>query len=144
MDLRDMELSGHVSREPLTSGEVARFRESIRERLEDANNTKNSNRTRLEQAYHAIFNCAWIALRVDGYRANSMPGHHRVVLESMAETMGADNRDIDYFLVLARVRGSDLYDAMPVSDSDVDDAIEAATKLAEQLSEWLEVRAPDS
>ncbi|MCK5584915.1 hypothetical protein KAJ02_02475 [Candidatus Bipolaricaulota bacterium] len=139
-----MELSGHVSREPLTSGEVARFRESIRERLEDANNTKNSNRTRLEQAYHAIFNCAWIALRVDGYRANSMPGHHRVVLESMAGTMGADNRDIDYFLELARVRGSDLYDAMPVSDSDVDDAIEAATKLAEQLSEWLEVRAPDS
>lgn len=139
-----MELSGHVSREPLTSGEVARFRESIRERLEDANNTKNSNRTRLEQAYHAIFNCAWIALRVDGYRANSMLGHHRVVLESVAETMGTADRDIDYFLELARVRGSDLYDAMPVPDSDVDDAIEVATTLAEKLNEWLEVRAPDS
>jgi len=139
-----MELSGHVSREPLTSGEVARFRESIKERLEDANNTKNSNRTRLEQAYHAIFNCAWIALRVDGYRANSMLGHHRVVLESMAETMGTANKDIDYFLNLSRARGLDLYEAMPVSDSDVDDAIEAATKLAKRLNDWLEVRAPDS
>jgi hypothetical protein len=103
-----MELSGHVSREPLTSGEVARFRESIKERLEDANNTENSNRTRLEQAYHAIFNCAWIALRVDGYRANTMPGHHRVVLESMEETMGTADRDIDYFLNLSRARGLDL------------------------------------
>ena len=144
MDLRDMELSGHVSRESLTSGEVARFQESIKERLEDANNTKNSNRTRLEQAYHAIFNCAWIALRVDGFRASSMPGHHRVVLESMAETMGIANRDIDYFLNLSRARGLDLYEAMPVPDSDVDDAIEAATELAEKLNDWLEVRAPDS
>jgi len=91
-------MSGHISRESLTSGEVARFQESIKERLEDASNTQNSNRTRLEQAYHAIFNCAWIALRVDGYRANSKPGHHRVVLESMAETIGTANRDIDYFL----------------------------------------------
>lgn len=139
-----MELSGNVSREPLTSGEVARFQASIKERLEDANNTQNSNRTRLEQAYHVIFNCAWIALRVDGYRAKSMPGHHRVVLESMAETMGTDNRDIDYFLDLSRARGLDLYEAMPVPDSDVDDAIEAAKRLAEKLNDWLEVRAPDS
>jgi len=129
---------------PLTSGEVARFRESIKERLEDASNTQNSNRTRLEQAYHAIFNCAWIALRVDCYRANSMPGHHRVVLESMSETIGIANRDIDYFLNLSRARGLDLYEAMPVPNSDVTDAIEAATKLAETLHDWLEVRAPDS
>ena len=140
MDLRDMELSGHVSREPLTSGEVSRFQESIKERLEDASNTQNSNRTRLEQAYHAIFNCAWIALRVEGYRANSMPGHHQVVLESMAETMGTSNEDIDYFRDLSRVRGSDLYEAMPVPSSDVDDAIEAATEIAEKLASWLEVR----
>jgi hypothetical protein len=144
MDLRDMELSGHISREPLTSGEVARFQDSIKERLGDAGNANNSNRTRLEQAYHAIFNCAWIALRVDGYRASSMPGHHRVVLESMAETMGTANEDIDYFLDLSRARGLDLYEAMPVSDSDVDDAIEAATKLVEKLNDWLEARAPDS
>ena len=144
MDLRDLELSGHLSREPLTSGEVARFRDSIRERLEDANNTKNSNRTRLEQAYHAIFNCAWIALRADGYRANSMPGHHRVILESMAETMGTANKDIDYFLNLSRARGLDLYEAMPVPDSDVGDAIEAATILAKKLDDWLGIRAPDS
>lgn len=144
MDLRDLEMSRHVSRESLTSGEVARFQESIKERLEDASNTQNSNRTRLEQAYHAIFNCAWIALRVDGYRANSMPGHHRVVLESMAETMGTANEEIDYFLNLSRARGLDLYEAMPVTNSDVDDAIEAATILAKKLNDWLEARAPDS
>lgn len=144
MDLRDMELSGRLSRESLTSGELARFRESIKERLKDAGNEQNSNRTRLEQAYHAIFNCAWIALRVEGYRANSMPGHHRVVLESTAETMGIASEDIDYFLDLSRARGSDLYEAMPVPDSDVAEAIEAARELAEKLSVWLEGRAPNS
>lgn len=143
MDLRDLELSGHVSRESLTSGEAARFQDSITERLEDAKNAKNSNRTRLEQAYHAILNCAWIALRVDGYRVHSMPGHHRIVLESLSETMGTANKDIDYFLTLSRTRGLDLYEAMPVSDSDVDDAIEEAAILAKKLSLWLEARAPD-
>jgi hypothetical protein len=33
---------------------------------------------------------------------------------------------------------------MPVPDSDVDDAIEAATRLAEKLNGWLEARALDS
>ena len=135
-----MLLNNEISREPPTSGEVPRFRESIKNRLEDANNTSNHNQTRLEQAYYAIFNCAWIALRVDGYRANSGRGHHRVVLESLEHTMGADNKDIDYFLDLSRTRGSDLYDAIPVTDTDVSEAIEAATSLAEKLASWLDAR----
>ena len=57
-----MLLNNEISREPPTSGEVPRFRESIKNRLEDANNISNHNQTRLEQAYYAIFNCAWIAL----------------------------------------------------------------------------------
>ena len=140
MSLEEMNLRDEIIREPLSSGEVSRFNESIAQRLEDANNTSNYNLTRLELAYYAILNCELLALRVDGYRVRSAPGHHIVALESLADTMGADNRDIDYFLELSKTRGRSLYDATPISDSDVFDAVEAATALAEQLSAWLDAR----
>ena len=54
--------------------------------------------------------------------------------------MGVGNEDIDYFLDLSRTRGSDLYDAIPVTDTDVSEAIEAATSLAEKLASWLDAR----
>jgi predicted RNase H-like nuclease (RuvC/YqgF family) len=108
--------------------------------LEDARNTSNHNVTRLEQAYNAILNCAWLALRVEGYRPKSVPGHHQLVIESLAETMGIDNGDVDYFLELAGTRNRDLYDAMPITETDVAEAIEAAANLAEKLERWLDGR----
>ena len=102
MSLQDLELSGALTREDLTSGEVTRYRQAINERLTDANREENSNRNRLEQAYYTILNCALIALRVDGYRVNTVPGHHRITLETLIETMGIDNTDIDYFIELSR------------------------------------------
>jgi uncharacterized protein (UPF0332 family) len=143
MSLQDMESSGELAREDLTSGEVARHLESIRERLQAANFEGNPNRTRLEQAYYAILNCARIALRVDGYRITSSRRHHQIALETLIEAMGTDNADIDYFHSLSGERHNDIYDAAPVTDSDVSDAIEAATKLAEKLHAWLEVRVPE-
>ena len=135
-----MLLRDEIRREALSSGEVERFKRSIRERLTDAGNETNSNRTRLESAYHAIINCALIALRVEGYRARSVQGHHRVLLESLADSLGTRTVDIDFFLDLATTRGNDIYDARPVTDGDVADAIEAATELESRLLVWLGAR----
>jgi len=143
MSLQDMELSGELSREALTSGEVARHLGAIEERLQAANLEANPNRTRLEQAYCAILSSARIALRVEGYRVTSSRRHHQVALEALADTLGAEAEDIDYFLSLSGERHNDIYDAAPVTDSDVADAIDAATSLAGKLRAWLEVRAPD-
>ena len=62
MSLQDLERSGEISRESLTTGEVARHLESIEERLQAARLEANSNRVRLEQAYNAIHICARTAL----------------------------------------------------------------------------------
>ena len=140
MNLQDLELGDALAREDLVTGEVARFQESIKERLTDANNTTNSNRTRLELAYSAILDCALLALRVEGYRVKSKQGHHRIALETLAETVGIGNEDIDYFLELSRARGEGLYEAIRISDSDVRDAVEAATQLAEKLDGWVDFR----
>ena len=138
-----MELSGELSREALTSGEVARHLVSIEEWLQAANIEANPNRTRLEQAYSAIHGIARIALRVEGYRVASMRRHHQVALESLAETMGVRVEDIEYFLTLSGERHHDVYDAAPVTDSDVSDAVDAAASLAKNLQKWLQARAPE-
>ena len=143
MSLQDLELSGELSREALATGEVARHLQSIAERLQAANLEANPNRVRLEQAYNAIHICARTALRVDGYRITSARGHHQVALETLSETMGTERADIDFFLSLSRERHNDIYDAAPVADSDVRDAIEAATGLAQKLHAWLEARVPE-
>jgi len=143
MSLQDLELSGELSREALATGEVARHLESIAERLQAASLEANPNRVRLEQAYNAIHICARTALRVEGYRITSSRRHHQIALETLSETMGIDDADIDYFLSLSTVRHSDIYDATPVADSDVSDAVEAATELTERLRVWLKARAPE-
>ena len=137
-----MELSGELSREALSSGEVARHLVAIQEWLQAAGIEANPNRTRLEQAYSAIHGIARIALRVEGYRVTSTRRHHQVALESLTETMGVRVEDIDYFLGLSGERHSDVYDAAPVTDSDVADAVGAAGNLAAKLHMWLETRAP--
>jgi hypothetical protein len=109
-------------------------------RLADAHNESNHGPTRLEQAYSAILNCALLTLRVEGYRAKPGQGHHQLAIESLAETMGIENADVDYFLELARTRHDDIYEAVPITDADVEEAIEAATELAEKLDRWLEGR----
>jgi hypothetical protein len=143
MSLQDLELSGELSREALTTGEVGRHLQSVEERLQAANLEANPNRVRLEQAYNAIHICARTALRVEGYRITSPRRHHHVALETLSETIGANSADIDYFLSLSGERNRDIYDAAPVVDSDVSDAVEAATELAEKLRAWLGVRAPE-
>jgi len=63
-----MEFRRELEREPVTTGEVSRLVQAIERRLKDAKNETNSPETRMEQAYHAILNCALAALRAEGYR----------------------------------------------------------------------------
>jgi len=140
MNLQELESSGDLVRQDLSTGEVARFRASIQELLADAGNKTNSSQTRLGLAYSAILKCALLALRIEGYRTKSKQGHHRVALETLAETLGVDDKDIDYFLELSRTRSDQLYEAMPATDSDAADAVRAATELAENVNNWTDYR----
>jgi len=140
MELRELALNGAITQEAITSGEVTRFRDSIRDRLKDAANSEISSRTRLELAYYAILDCALLALRVEGYRTKSERGHHRVALQTLEETVGASSSDIDYYFELARIRSASLYGATPISESDAREALEAARELAEKVNAWVKFR----
>ena len=140
MSLQDLVPSGALEREGLTTGEVQRFQKSIQDRIADASNAENSNSTRMELAYHAVLECAILALRVDGFRLKSVRGHHQIALETLSETIGTTTEVIDYFLELSSLRGAVLCEAAPVSDSDVEDAIAAAIELADKLTGWIKFR----
>jgi len=140
MRIQNMLMRGEIVSEPLSSGEVERFRDAISMRLEDAGKTVNHNLTRLESAYHAVLNCALLALRIDGYRVAKGPRHHTVALESLADTLGVDSKKIDYFLDLSRTRSLNLYEARPITDGDVAGAVIEAEELASMLEPWLKTR----
>ena len=110
MGLEEMILRGELSREPASSGEMQRLIDAATRRLEDAVNTSIHPETRLEQAYHAILNCALVALRAENLRAVNAHGKHRFVLESLADTLGTASDLIAYFQQLRDLRHRNIYE----------------------------------
>jgi len=142
VSLENMLMRDELRREPATSGEIQRLLDAITRRLEDANNDSIHPETRLEQAYHAILNCALVALRTSGLRPSTGPGHHVVILESLLDTIGIEPSLGDYFQTLRDLRNKDIYTGgTHVSTEQVDEAIEEAANLAEQLRAWLEAQS---
>jgi len=141
VSLEEMLLRGELKREPPTAGEVERLLAAIERRLRDAANSTNSPETRLEQAYHAILNCALAALRHQGLRPTNVLGKHVVVLESLLSTLGVEPRRHDYYQALRDLRNREIYTgAVHVSDRDVAEAIEEAAWLRVRLLERLRER----
>ena len=142
MSLEDMLLRNELRREPATSGEIQRLLDAITRRLEDASNDSIHPETRMEQAYHAILNCALVALRTSGLRPSIGPGHHVVILDSLLETVGIDPSLGDYFQTLRDLRNKDIYTGgVHVAPQHADEAVEEAGKLAERLRAWLEIQS---
>jgi len=140
-----MLLRDELRREPAQSGEIRRLIDAATRRLEDAANTSIHPETRLEQAYHAILNCALVGLRAENLRAVNAPGKHRFVLESLADTLGTAPGLIAYFQQLRDLRHRDIYEgSIHVSEREAEDAVTEASRLLEHLRAWLEARGDKS
>jgi len=137
-----MLLRGELSREPASPGEIRRLVDAATRRLEDAANASIHPETRLEQAYHAILNCALVALRANDLRAVNAPGKHRFALESLADTLGTTPDLITYFPQLRDLRHRDIYEGpIHVSEREAEDAVAEASRLLEHLRMWLKASA---
>jgi len=138
VSLEEMLLRDELRREPATPGEVERLLTAIARRLEDAGNEANHPETRLEQAYHAILNCALVGLRVYGLRPTDRRGHHVVTLESLVDTLGIQHDRVDYFQTLRDLRNKDLYTGgVHITVRQAEEAIEEAEALRSDLERWL-------
>jgi hypothetical protein len=144
VSLAEMVLRDELRREPATSGEVKRLLEVIDRRLQDGANEANHPETRLEQAYHAILNCALIGLRVNDLRPTDRRGHHVIALESLIGTLGIPSDRVDYFQTLRDLRNKDLYTGgIHVTVRQAEEAIAEAQSLHSELERWLSERETD-
>ena len=137
-----MLLRGELRREPVSPSEIRRLVDAATRRLEDAANASIHPETRLEQAYHAILNCALVALRAEDLRVVNAAGKHRFALESLADTLGTTPDLIAYFQQLRDLRHRDIYEgSIHVSEREAEDAVAEASRLLEHLRAWLKARA---
>jgi len=145
VSLQELSLRNEIVRETPAPGEIDRLLAAVGRRLEDAAHASLHPETRLEQAYHAILGCAVIGLRTRGFRVSDRPGHHIVVLESLADTIGISMDRIDYFQTLRDLRNKDIYaGSSHVSPSQATEAVGEALRLASETREWLMTQRPAS
>ena len=145
MSLAEMLLRDELRREPATPGEVERLLEAIDRRLQDGGNEANHPETRLEQAYHAILNCALVGLRASDLRPTDRRGHHVVTLESLTYTLGIPGDRVDYFQTLRDLRNKDLYTGgIHITVRQAEEAMAEAQALRSELERWLSEREAGS
>ena len=141
MSLEEMILRNELERLEPSAGEIDRLLGAIARRLEDAKNPTIHPETRLEQAYHAILNCALVALRANHLRPVNGPGKHFYALESLLHTLGAEQKRVDYYQELRDLRNKGIYEgSIHMSECEAEEAIEEAVWLQEQLRAWLAER----
>jgi len=145
VSLAEMLLRDELRREPATPGEVERLLEAIDRRLQDGGNEANHPETRLEQAYHAILNCALVGLRASDLRPTDRRGHHVVTLESLTYTLGIPGDRVDYFQTLRDLRNKDLYTGgIHITVRQAEEAMAEAQALRSELERWLSEREAGS
>jgi hypothetical protein len=97
---------------------------------------------RLNIAYNAGLQAATAALAACGYRA-TRDNHHYRVIDSLAETIGADAKRVATFDAYRKKRNVNNYERIGlVSDAEADGMRELAVKLRDDVMAWLEKKHP--
>jgi hypothetical protein len=94
-------------------------------------------------AYNAGLQAATAALAAAGYRA-ARDNHHYRVIQSLEFTAGPGRKFIDTFDGFRKKRNVSSYDvAGAVSDKEVDEMINLATKLRADVEKWISATHPE-
>ena len=98
----------------------------------------------LNIAYSAVLQAARAALAAAGYRAPTGEGHHYVVLQSLAHTIGLDPGSVHKLDALRKRRHMATYTrAGTVSDREARDAIALIERVGADVETWLKKAHPE-
>lgn len=112
--------------------------------LSDAAVDAVSEDRRFEAAFNAARSAASVALRASGYRTATQLGHHLKTIESLELTIGADASVVHKLRVFSKKRNATSYDsAGNISAGELDQAIELATELQQNVIAWLRNKHPE-
>jgi hypothetical protein len=112
--------------------------------LADAGIEAVSTDGRFTHAYNAALTLCRIALLAAGYRVAKGGGAHYREINSIVYTLGDSQKDIQIFLsACTKKRGQEVYTHAGVVDPrDVDDLLETAKQLREDVLSWLKTDHP--
>ena len=134
MNLEKLENSGEI--EPLKPSrlEITRLFRMAKRQLSDAKSKTISSESRLIHAYQAIFACATIALRINGYRAKSTAGKHITTINSMQYTLDIDQDLIRYLHTIRKKRHEEFYEgSLHIGEAELNEAISLASEILEKV-----------
>lgn len=124
-------------------GEIGRYLEKIRRKLEDSKRESNHADTRFDVAFEALLQIAICALRVNGYRTTSAAGHQQVAIQLLPKSIGIEAREIRVLDEYRKKRSLGLYQAdFEPSEKEVKAVIEAVERLRANLIAWIRKNRP--
>ncbi|MDZ4724163.1 MAG: hypothetical protein SGI97_09710 [candidate division Zixibacteria bacterium] len=111
--------------------------------IDEATKTTIGLDWRLAIAYNAVLGLATIALRVSGYRAPEVEGHHYRTIESLRYTLKPDKNLVSALQTIRKKRAVVNYDAADtVSEAEMNEALAIAKELYVELQAWLKSKFP--
>ena len=142
MNLGDWLRNGWLTEHQPSAREIADLMAAVVRDLADCQVSALSEDWRFNIAYNAALQAATAALAAEGYRA-AREQHHFRVIQSLAFTIGADRELIDLFDRFRRKRNLGTYErAGTVSEHEVEQMLELAKKIRDQVEKWWRERPP--
>jgi uncharacterized protein (UPF0332 family) len=139
MSLEDWAKLKLIAVEPTSAEEISDLRTVVGTRLQDAKVAGVSPDWRFAAAYNALITSATMAVRAAGYRVPAKGGQHTYALESLAYTIGANDRFIRRLKNFSHKRGTATYEvAGAVSEEEVNSVIATAEELHNTVMQWIQ------
>lgn len=138
MSLQTWAADGLLVSHKTTRVEIANFLAMAQHDLEQCRVEGLSPGWRLNIAYSGLLQAATAALAAAGYRAPAGEGHHYVVLQSLAFTVGFDEGAVRKLDTLRKKRHNATYGHPgAVSDGEASDALHLITGVCAKIEAWL-------
>lgn len=137
MSLADWERNGWLTAHRTSRNEIRDLLEVVDRDLADSAAEGLSADWGMNIAYNAALQAATAALAAAGYRA-SRDQHHYRVIQSLRETIGADNALVNTFDAFRKKRNVTGYERVGlVSNADANSMRALAVQLRDRVTAWL-------
>ena len=143
MTLADWQKNGWLSTHQTSAREIGDLLAVVERDLADSATEPLSADWRLNIAYNAALQAATAALAASGYRASREQHHYRVI-QSLRETIGANQQLVTTFDAFRKKRNITGYERVgAVSDADAVQMRELAIAIHGRVIAWLAKTRPD-
>lgn len=144
MTLKQWADNGWLKPHKSTCQEIGNLLAIVRRDLADARDGDISDDWRFGIAYNAALKLCTALLYAEGYRPAQNLAHYRA-LQALSIILGADRKaDVDYLDACRTKRNTVEYDYVGgATEDDVNELIEFAESLEEEVIKWLKLKHPD-